>query len=71
MALPGIGRYTAGAIASVAFGRETPVVDGNVKRVFSRLFAIRGARGSHGAGVLVDRQHARARRMHPETGIRR
>src|SRR6185295_11314038 len=29
MALPGIGRYTAGAIASVAFGRETPVVDGN------------------------------------------
>jgi A/G-specific adenine glycosylase len=42
MALPGIGRYTAGAIASVAFGRETPVVDGNVKRVFSRLFAIRG-----------------------------
>src|SRR5882672_4290591 len=43
MALPGIGRYTAGAIASVAFGRETPVVDGNVKRVFSRLFAIRGS----------------------------
>jgi A/G-specific adenine glycosylase len=41
-ALPGIGRYTAGAIASLAFGRETPVVDGNVKRVFSRLFAIRG-----------------------------
>ena len=32
--LPGIGRYTAGAIASLAFGRETPVVDGNVKRVF-------------------------------------
>jgi len=42
LGLPGIGRYTAGAIASVAFGRETPVVDGNVKRVFSRLFAIRG-----------------------------
>ena len=46
MALPGIGRYTAGAIASVAFGRETPVVDGNVKRVFSRLFAIRGGHGA-------------------------
>lgn len=43
--LPGIGRYTAGAIASVAFGREAPVVDGNVKRVLARLFAIRG-RGS-------------------------
>lgn len=40
--LPGIGRYTAGAIASLAFGRETPVVDGNVKRVFARLFAMRG-----------------------------
>ena len=40
--LPGVGRYTAGAIASVAFGREEPVVDGNVKRVFSRQFAIRG-----------------------------
>jgi A/G-specific adenine glycosylase len=40
--LPGIGRYTAGAIASVAYGREAPVVDGNIKRVFSRLFAIRG-----------------------------
>jgi A/G-specific adenine glycosylase len=43
LALPGVGRYTAGAIGSLAFGRQTPVVDGNVKRVFSRLFAIRGA----------------------------
>jgi A/G-specific adenine glycosylase len=43
--LPGIGRYTAGAIASLAFGQEAPVVDGNVKRVFSRLFAIRGSGG--------------------------
>jgi A/G-specific adenine glycosylase len=40
LALPGIGPYTAGAIASVAFGHAEPVVDGNVKRVFSRLFAI-------------------------------
>ena len=36
--LPGIGRYTAGAIASIAFGVRAPVVDGNVKRVLSRLF---------------------------------
>ena len=43
MDLPGVGRYTAGAIASLAFGRETPVVDGNVKRVFSRLFALRAS----------------------------
>ncbi len=38
--LPGIGRYTAGAILSIAFNKETPVLDGNVKRVLSRLFAI-------------------------------
>ncbi|MGI9183184.1 MAG: A/G-specific adenine glycosylase [Longimicrobiaceae bacterium] len=35
-ALPGVGRYTAGAVASIAFGREAPVVDGNVRRVFAR-----------------------------------
>ena len=40
--LPGIGRYTAGAIASLAFGCDAPVVDGNVKRVLARLYAIRG-----------------------------
>lgn len=38
--LPGIGRYTAGAITSIAFGLDTPVVDGNVKRVYARLFAV-------------------------------
>lgn len=37
MALPGVGRYTAGAIASIAFGRAAPLLDGNVIRVFSRL----------------------------------
>lgn len=36
--LPGIGPYTAGAIASIAFGTRTPVVDGNVERVLSRVF---------------------------------
>jgi A/G-specific adenine glycosylase len=40
--LPGIGAYTAGAIASIAFGRDAPVVDGNVKRVLCRVYAIRG-----------------------------
>jgi A/G-specific adenine glycosylase len=35
--LPGIGRYTAGAIASIAYGQAAPVLDGNVIRVFSRL----------------------------------
>ncbi|MHB2026609.1 MAG: A/G-specific adenine glycosylase [Elusimicrobiota bacterium] len=41
LALPGIGRYTAGAIASIAFGLRVPLVDGNVARVFSRWFAVR------------------------------
>ncbi|HKW76895.1 MAG TPA: A/G-specific adenine glycosylase [Terriglobales bacterium] len=36
-ALPGVGRYTAAAVASIAFGEPVPVVDGNVKRVFSRV----------------------------------
>lgn len=38
--LPGVGKYTAGAIASIAFGERAPVVDGNVKRVLSRLYNI-------------------------------
>ncbi len=37
--LPGIGRYTAGAIASIAYGERIPAVDGNVLRVVSRLTA--------------------------------
>lgn len=39
--LPGIGRYTAGAVASIAFDRREPVVDGNVARVLTRLYGIR------------------------------
>ncbi|HEX4644651.1 MAG TPA: A/G-specific adenine glycosylase, partial [Verrucomicrobiae bacterium] len=41
LALPGIGRYTAGAICSIAFNQPTPILDGNVIRVLTRLFAIR------------------------------
>ena len=39
-ALPGIGPYTAAAIAAIAFGRQTMPVDGNIERVVSRLYAI-------------------------------
>lgn len=39
-ALPGIGPYTSAAIAAIAFGRPAAVMDGNVERVMSRLFAI-------------------------------
>ncbi len=46
LALPGIGRYTAGAILSIAYGQPLPVVDGNVARVLSRLCLVRGPRSS-------------------------
>ena len=39
-ALPGIGRYTAGAILSIAYGKDAAVLDGNVMRVLARLFAV-------------------------------
>ncbi len=42
MQLPGIGRYTAGAILSIAFNRSQPIVDGNVRRVAARLHGICG-----------------------------
>ena len=37
----GIGRYTAGAISSIAFNQEMPIVDGNILRVLSRVYAIK------------------------------
>jgi A/G-specific adenine glycosylase len=40
LALPGIGRYTAGAISSIAFNQPTPILDGNVMRVLTRIFGI-------------------------------
>ena len=40
LALPGIGRYTAGAIASIAFNEPHPILDGNVIRVLTRIFGI-------------------------------
>ncbi len=42
LALPGIGRYTAGAIASIAFNQPEPILDGNVIRVLSRVFGVEG-----------------------------
>jgi A/G-specific adenine glycosylase len=39
-ALPGFGAYTAGAVASIAFGQNVPAVDGNARRVLARLYAV-------------------------------
>ena len=44
-ALPGIGRYTAGAVLSFAFGRRAPILDTNVRRVLGRVF--HGSDGRH------------------------
>lgn len=48
--LPGIGQYTAGAILSLAFHQPVPVLDGNVRRVLSRMLALREDPKSSGTG---------------------
>jgi len=45
--LPGIGRYTAGAIASIAFGMDEPTLDGNIRRVLARVSNLRIPARSH------------------------
>ena len=63
LALPGIGPYSAGAIASIAYGHAEPLVDGNVIRVLSRLFALRG---DPNKAPLKAEIWARARALIPE-----
>jgi A/G-specific adenine glycosylase len=43
LAMPGVGRYTAGAICSLAFDQPEPILDGNVARVLARLFTVSGS----------------------------
>jgi len=62
-ALPGIGAYTAGAIASIAYGRREPLVDGNVARVLARLESLEEPIKSPAA---VRRLWAIAARLLPE-----
>ena len=56
--LPGVGRYTAGAIASIAFGQDAAVLDGNVKRVLARVFDypedVKSAKGEKELWELAD-----------------
>jgi A/G-specific adenine glycosylase len=52
-ALPGVGRYTAGAIAAFAFDRAVPVVDGNIARVLARLLDLRAPIDSGEGQTLV------------------
>lgn len=56
-ALPGVGPYTAGAVASIAFGKPVPAVDGNAARVLSRLFMVGEELGTAASGRQL-REHA-------------
>ncbi|MFN8385394.1 MAG: A/G-specific adenine glycosylase [Anaerolineales bacterium] len=51
--LPGIGRYTAGALASILFGMDEPALDGNLKRVYARLFDVKMSVNSTGGEKLL------------------
>ncbi len=51
--LPGVGDYTAAAVASIAFGTPAPAVDGNVKRVLARLLEIEAPLGAKEAEVAI------------------
>jgi len=56
--LPGLGEYTAGAVASIAFGEAVPAPDGNVRRVLARLFDVADPKPAwlrETAAALVDR----------------
>jgi A/G-specific adenine glycosylase len=61
--LPGVGRYTAGAVASFAFERSAPAVDTNVARVIRRAFHPRAP-----ARALVNRLWATAEQIIPRRG---
>ena len=71
--LPGIGRYTAGAVASIAFGADEAAVDTNVARVLRRVFRVPGARGSsaHAKRLwkLAERLVPRGSRRRLEPGV--
>src|SRR3989338_5513042 len=60
LALPGIGRYTAGAILSIAFQKPAAALDGNVMRVFSRIYGLKGdikqAKTMRGLWDLAEKQ---------------
>lgn len=53
LALPGIGRYTAGAILSISRDMRLPILEGNTQRVFSRWIAMQGPAGNSAAAKLL------------------
>jgi A/G-specific adenine glycosylase len=53
MKLPGIGRYTAAAISSMAFGHDAAALDGNIRRVYARVFNVEEALGTTDAEKIL------------------
>jgi len=68
LALPGVGPYTAGAVLSIAFQQSEALVDGNVARVFARIF---GLRGQISSGPLQRKLWSIARRLVPPAHVPR
>lgn len=71
-ALPGIGRSTAGAIASISMGVSAPILDGNVKRVLARHFAVPGWPGQkpvHDALWQIAQTHTPEQRCNHYTQV--
>ena len=66
VALPGIGRSTAGAVAVFAFGARQPILDGNVKRVLARVFGITGFPGEKKVEAAM---WAQAEALLPSSGV--
>lgn len=66
--IPGVGRYTAGAIRSFAYDAYGPIVDGNVRRLFCRLFGIEGQATSSAVNKAL---WQRAEELTPQTDNRR
>ncbi|MDH3786454.1 MAG: NUDIX domain-containing protein [Acidobacteriota bacterium] len=67
-ALPGIGRYTSGAVASIAFGLPEPILDGNVRRVISRIEGIDACGLSKSAEEKMLWERASTWAMGPQPG---
>ena len=67
IALPGIGRTTAGAILSLSFDLSFPILDGNVKRVLSRVFKIHAESPSQ----LISKLWNRAETLMPKNNARK
>ena len=66
MSLPGIGRSTAGAILSIACGLRHPILDGNVKRVMSRVF---GVAGDPSSNAVIESMWLLANECTPEQNV--